>query len=501
MAKSYNLLNKLTTNKKFVTNLVNNYKKQVSASNPDINKTQEACTNLCRGIFVILENTDAKKDFIDGYNARLNSSVKDGKKKIDEVIDPGRYYDIKKSDEYEFINYKFQKNEDGSLSYKDKADQMFKQNRNNDVVVEGFKKAIYPDKSGKYNFEFSKIFCGDILNRISHYVINHQNKIKNSIFFKDGPLNAVDFEKKLTAIDTLKKSSAEYYFESSNIMTYLDDLEKNAEKPRHKEDYDTFVKILKSVFPNQTINKKFITAMNECYNDKELIDILFEGKSLTIVDLWITQCKIKKLCEAKGLDPYEENKLSYRTDLIVDDKKTPKDEKTYRICMSLQSEYDDLIKSNTGYVYAPNYIEYLSKKYKATKLEIEKSLSENAKKLKMPIVKDYEDNSIKDQANMTVFHLTQDFVNSYKGKHDLSFVRESDNPYLKRTSFRSSNFLTPYSKRKATLRIDNHILEDVLDNCFKNENKYGDNYDKMNKDFDLEKCIEKEFEVRSQGGN
>lgn len=112
-------------------------------------------------------------------------------------------------------------------------------------------------------------------------------------------------------------------------------MEKNVENPKYKEDYDTFSRILKTVFPNQTINKKFISSMNECYNDRELIDILFEGKSLAIGDLWISQNKIKKSFELKDKDPYEENALSYRTDLISDERITPKGEKTCRICMCL----------------------------------------------------------------------------------------------------------------------------------------------------------------------
>ena len=74
--------------------------------------------------------------------------------------------------------------------------------------------------------------------------------------------------------------------------------------------------------------------------------------------------------------------------------------------MCLQSEYEDLIRSNNGFVYAPNYNEYLATKYNVTLNEIEECLEKTSKKLKMPIVKDYEDNAIKDQANMTVFHLT-----------------------------------------------------------------------------------------------
>ena len=37
MEKSYKVIDKLTKNKKFVTNLINNYKKRVSSSDININ--------------------------------------------------------------------------------------------------------------------------------------------------------------------------------------------------------------------------------------------------------------------------------------------------------------------------------------------------------------------------------------------------------------------------------------------------------------------------------
>ena len=499
MEKSYKVIDKLTKNKKFVTNLINNYKKRVSKPDVNINQTHESCINLCKGMLVLIENTDFKQDLINGYNARLKSSITNGRDKISEIMDINEYYDIKKSDEYKYVKYVFKKNEDGTLSYKDKAEQMLKQNNNKDVVIEGFRKAISPDKKGKYNFEFSKIYCADLLNRLSHHIISHQKAIRKTIYFKDKPLNSLEFEKKLTAIKTLKESSDQNYFETSNVSSYLQDVEKNVENPKYKEDYDTFSRILKTVFPTQTINKKFISSMNECYNDRELIDLFFEGKSLAIGDLWISQNKIKKSFELKDKDPYEENALSYRTDLISDERITPKGEKTCRVCMCLQSEYEDLIRSNNGFVYAPNYNEYLATKYNVTLNEIEECLEKTSKKLKMPIVKDYEDNAIKDQANMTVFHLTQDFIDRYKGKYDLDFLKETESAYLKRTAFRSSNFLTPYSKRKSTNKIDLHILSDVSFNCMDVEEKYDDDYEKINKVFDIEKYVTKELNSRGKG--
>lgn len=219
MEKSYKVIDKLTKNKKFVTNLINNYKKRVSSSDININQTHESCVNLCKGMLVLIENTDFKQDLINGYNVRLKSSITDGRDKISEIMDVNEYYDIKKSDEYTYVKYAFKKNEDGTLSYKDKAEQMLIQNNNKDVVIEGFRKAISPDKRGKYNFEFSKIYCADLLNRLSHHIISHQKAIRKTIYFKDKPLNSLEFEKKLTAIKTLKESSAQNYFETSNVSS------------------------------------------------------------------------------------------------------------------------------------------------------------------------------------------------------------------------------------------------------------------------------------------
>lgn len=119
----------------------------------------------------------------------------------------------------------------------------------------------------------------------------------------------------------------------------------------------------------------------------------------------------------------------------------------------------------------------------------------------MPIVKDYEDNAIKDQANMTVFHLTQDFIDRYKGKYDLNFLKETESAYLKRTAFRSSNFLTLYSKRKSTNKIDLNILSDVSINCMDVEEKYNNEYEKINKDFNIEKYVSKVFNSKEKGEN
>ena len=54
MEKSYKVIDKLTKNKKFVTNLINNYKKRVSSSDININQTHESCVNLCKGMLVLI---------------------------------------------------------------------------------------------------------------------------------------------------------------------------------------------------------------------------------------------------------------------------------------------------------------------------------------------------------------------------------------------------------------------------------------------------------------
>lgn len=490
--KELPLSKKVINQQNTITKLIDKYNNLLKVNDVDTSKTDVVSKHLLAELMLVVENSDFKSNQIKKHNESVLDDIKKSRREIEDLMSTDRYYQLKKSEDYKYHVYNFEKNEDGTLTYLDKANQVLEQSKSNDIIMHGFRKALNPDKKGKFNFEFSKIFLADISNRIGHALQKEVYDIKDKLYFDEGPISFKTYTDRLDTMDELMKSSEANAFNNKKALAYIELLEKKQpDQSNYKAEYDKAVKVIKSVFPEQRMSQKFTQSILKSKTMWSLSEKLYDAKSLSMRDLWISEKEISDECKNKGVDPYEAGKLFYRTDIVEDIIQTNKGDKSCRVITSLNNDYEDLIKWNSGLVKNEKFMEFEARKHETQSYKIDSIMNGENVRNDREIVENYVSNAIKDQSNMTIFHLSDEYVFFVKGKYNLENINYTNNPYLKMDAFGNSRIISSTDKSKELISADSAILTDTLDRCCDNEEKYRENVDKFNKDMDMDLKIAK----------